>query len=187
MVREVEEIADDATALDWALGCLAVCLMERIKAMMMFALRTGLAGACALFAAGMALPAALVLAWRAHWEPGVRVATTMLDRHPYLNHRLGALLDSFPDWRLGLGALVIALYLAAGAALLLRKRIAPWLFAGAVALAATAVAINHQDQIFREAFTSGDLLRDYAGLALQAAVAAAMFWAMRPRDDGRVV
>src|SRR5262249_45814535 len=54
MVREVEEIADDAAALEWALGCFAVCLWERIKSMLKLVLRTGLAGACALFAAGTA-------------------------------------------------------------------------------------------------------------------------------------
>ncbi len=187
MAREVDEVDDDRAALGWAFGCFSACFVERMKSMrtLMIAVRLALAGACALFAAGTALPAAMIMASRAGWTPGLEALDGATAGDDY--RRLATLLENAPDWLLGSGLIAIALYLVAGVLIVLRRAIAPWVFAAVVVLAGATLAITHSGTLFEGVFSPAELRTDYVGLALKTVVAAAMFWAVRRRDERPIV
>lgn len=182
MTRELDVIRDEQGALNWALGCFIACLVERIRSMriLTIGLRLALAGACALFALGAALPVALILAYRNGWTAQLDSLEGSLVGDDYA--RLLPLLESVSSWQVGAGLTAVALYLLAGGLIIFRRASASWVFAAVVVLTGATVAINHSSPLFQQIFTAAELRSDYIGLALKAAVAAMMFWMGRRRS-----
>jgi hypothetical protein len=186
MLRELDEVEDPRVALGWAWGCFAACLSERIESMreLMIAARLVLAGACALFAASVAAPLGMILAWRAGNTSALEaMAGSLPGDDP---GRFAALFAAVPDWLVWASAGSIALYVAAGLLIAFRQRSAPWVFLAVLAAAAVTLQLNHMNPAFQGAFTPQELRSDYVLLALKAAVAAAFFWAVR-RAPERVI
>lgn len=187
MAREVDEIDDDRAAVSWAWGAFTACLGERIRSMaiLMTLLRLGLAGLCALFALGTALPAAMLLAYRTGATRWLEALAGAMPGDDY--HRFIPLLDALPGWQLPAALVTIALYGVAGLLILFRRKAAAWALAVCLALAVASLAANHANPVFQHVFSPQELRSDYVGLAMKAVVAAAAAWAVRPRRDERLV
>jgi hypothetical protein len=183
MVRELDEVADPRAALGWAWGCFSVCLGERIESMreLTIAVRLALAGACALFAAAVATPLGMILAWRVGNTSALEAMEGTLPGDDA--ERFAPLFAAVPDWLIWSSLASIALYLAAGLLIVLRHKTAPWVFLAVLIAAAVTLQANHMNPVFQDAFTPSEQRSDYVLLALKAAVAAAFFWAARPREE----
>jgi hypothetical protein len=165
MVREIDEIEDPRTGLEWSLACLFSCIAQRLRPLLRgaaTAARLAIAGYCFVVAGQMAL----------------EVAPRIVD---------GAAVT----WRMGFWILAATLFGASAALLALKRAAAAWTATAATAITATnflaalrsapPLAVLSPDEI---AMMSQERLTGYAIIAVMSTATAAAFWlTRRPPDD----